>query len=286
MNDSIPGFDVNGVRCIPAGDDPDLFYYLPPAPGPELGPSGLPTLRLLVTGQTGFLQFGARWAVDSQTLESVRAGISQKFPDRPLNLIRLVPAPVSIKGVTLQITDGRVLKVVQTVLSSGYPPYTAVFSVTLDGASVARAISSIQGNSDMMAVRYDVILSLQTSVEATIKGDLQADLAALDNTAQLSDCKVDIGTAIQAGRLIVQYTNDGAPTELRQKAYDSAVEKAAIYLYQLLQSPVTPDSTLLEVSVTATGVQDTALTPLTDVATWIPSGHSGDYINVVSSGPT
>jgi hypothetical protein len=285
MNQILTGFDINGVHCIPASDDPDLFYYMPSAPGPELGPSGRPTLSLLVTGQTGILQFGARWAVESQTLESVRAAISQKFPDLPLNLIRLVPAPVSIKGVTLQITDGRTLKDVQTVSSSGYPPYAALFSVTLDAASVARAISSIQGNSGMMAVRYDLLLSLQNSVEVTIKGDLQADLAALDNSAQPSDCRVQIGTAIQAGRLVVQYSDDAAPDELRQKASDAALEKSAIVLYQLLQAPiVSPDSALLDVSASATGVQEIALSPVTDIATWIPSGHSGDYITVVGSG--
>lgn len=286
MNQALPGFGINGIRCIPASDDPNMFYYMPLAPGPELGPSGRPTLSLLVTGQTGILQFGTRWGIDSQTLESVRAAISQKFPDLQLNLIRLVPAPATVKGVTLQITDGRNLQDVQTVSSSGYSPYSAVFSVTLDAGSVARAISAIKGNAGMMAVRYDIVLSFQVSVEVTIKGDLQPDLAALDNSAQLSDCEEQIGKDIQAGRLALQYSNDAAPGELRQKAYDAALEKAAIFLYQLLQAPtVSTDSALLEVSANATGVQDIAFSPLTDVATWIPSGHSGDYITVVSSAP-
>jgi hypothetical protein len=286
MNPVLPGFDIDDVHCSRSDDDPNLFYYIPAAPGPELAPSGRPTLSLMVSGQTGILQFGVRWAVDPQTLEAVRAAISQKFPPLSINLIRLVPAPVSVIGVTLQITDGSKLQDITTVSSSDYPPYTALVNVPLDAASVARAISAINGNKSLLVVRYDVSLSVQNSVLVTIKGDLKSDLAAMDKAAELGDCQKQIDEAIQAGRLLVQHSGDSARDELRRQAYDSAVQKAAMFLFQLLRAPRGfPDSAFMEVSASAADTQSVSLAPLTDLGTWISSGQGGDFIHLVNGQP-
>lgn len=176
MTDLPDGFELRGVYFYPSKDDPHTFCYLPGDPAPERSPSGQPMVTFLVTDQAGMLQLGTRWEVESTLLESLRNEIADGFPDLDPALIRFSPAPLSVESVTLMLSsDGREEEL-QTVQSSGFPPYSAIFNVTLTPEQKAQVASALNGRTGLLKVIYRASLAVPVSAEESNTADARTDV--------------------------------------------------------------------------------------------------------------
>jgi hypothetical protein len=187
MTELPDGFELRGVYFYRSRDDRQTFHYFPGDPSPERGPSGEPIVTFLVTDQSAMLQLGTRWAVDSSLLESLRKQIADRFPDLNPALIRFTPAPLSVKDVALiLISDDGQEEELQTVKSSGFPPYSAIFNVTLTAEQKARVASALNGRAGLLKVTYRSSLAVEVTDESTSTSDSSTDVseAARERSSQ------------------------------------------------------------------------------------------------------
>ena len=114
---------AHGVDCHRTAGDRWAYTSLAPWPQAAGG------LRVLVAGQSAFAQVGARLEV----LEQVRALIAARSDGRPITLTSGLTA---VTAVELVVTAGEA-HTVATSQGSGYPPWTAAFSLQPTGADLA-----------------------------------------------------------------------------------------------------------------------------------------------------
>lgn len=177
MSELPDGFELRGVYFYPSKDNRETFFYLPGNPAPERDPSGQPMLTFLVTDQSALLQLSTRWEVEGSLLESLRTQVADRFPDLEPPLIRFTPAPLTIEGVTLTlISDDGHEEELQTVKSSGFPPYSAIFNVTLTPEQKARVASALNGRTGLLKVIYRSSLAVPVSAETTSTADYSTDV--------------------------------------------------------------------------------------------------------------
>ncbi|HTG17089.1 MAG TPA: hypothetical protein VK747_17700, partial [Blastocatellia bacterium] len=228
------GLDYRGAHFYRSRDDVQTFYYIAGEPTPDKDASGKPALNFFVTDQTALLQFSARWEVPVDVFEALRQPLHEQFPDSEPASIRFSPAPLSMGGVTLTLTDKSQEENLQTVMSANFPPYSALFNVTLTPEQKARVASALNGRTGVLKVSYRFSLSTEVSVETSITGDVSEDVAELGPSASRTDCQARIDAAIADGRLqLVRTGSDDAPAELREKADGLAKEKAIDMLQRM-----------------------------------------------------
>ena len=67
----------------------------------------------------------------------------------------LKPAPIGVIKASLLLSSNAVqAQDISTSTSSLYPPYSAIFSATLDAAAGANAIAAINGRTDVLFIEY------------------------------------------------------------------------------------------------------------------------------------
>jgi hypothetical protein len=268
------GFDYRGAHYYRGRDNKETFYYLAGEPTPDRDPSGNPALTFLVTDQGALLQLSTRWEVPADVLEGLREPLHEQFPDAEPSLIRFSPAPISMAGVSLTLTDRDKEENLQTVTSSNFPPYSSLFNVTLTADQKARVGSALNGRTGVLQVTYRFSLATTVSVETSISGDISADVAELGSDASRNDCDDQIETALAEGRLQLTRTGaDDAPAELSEKADHQAKEKAIEILHRMTsQMDLSPDTARLKASAVATMPVEIPLSRSTDVGSWFSGG--------------
>ncbi|MGG6264659.1 hypothetical protein ACQ4M3_15055 [Leptolyngbya sp. AN03gr2] len=136
--------------------DPTRFYYIPGTPKSQETPQGHPAASMIVLDQVAMLQLSSEWSVRSEELEELESAITEQFE---LETVSLQPAPLSIESVTLSLrTNKGDYEVLSESESSGYPPYTAVFSVQLEGDQKAQAIAAFNGRKEQLIITYKAVL--------------------------------------------------------------------------------------------------------------------------------
>jgi hypothetical protein len=278
------GLDYRGAHFYRGPDDLKTFYYIAGEPTPDKDASGKPALNFFVTDQTAMLQFSTRWELPVDVFEALRKPLHEQFPDSEPASIRFSPAPLSIEGVTLTLTDKGQEENLQTVTSANFPPYSALFNVTLTPEQKARVASALNGRTGVLEVSYRFSLSTEVSVETSITGDVSDDIADLRPSATRTDCQARIEAALAEGRLqLVRTGSDDAPAELREKADGMAKEKAVDMLQRITaQAELNPDAANLKVTALATIPTSIPLTRSTDVGSWY-SHSNGAKVTVVPS---
>jgi hypothetical protein len=277
------GIDFKGIYCYQNKNEPSTFFYLPREPKPEPDPQGKPTLTLWVSEQGAMLQCAAQWGADAELLVELRDYLAQKFQLDPV-LIRLSPAPVSVKGVTLSMGDGAgKFRALKTASSSGYSPYTTVFNVQLTAEEKTQAVAALNGRQRFLSIGYQMALAVEILAETAIAGDVREDIAVLGKEATLEACLAQIETAIAAGRLSLTHSGTAEPSDaIWQKAERLVKEKAATILQRFVQGAIAnPAQSTIEASVS---LADTAMLPIersTDVSSWFPKGKGTDHIRVL-----
>jgi hypothetical protein len=284
MNAVPSGVDYGGAHFYRDRDDLQTFYYIAGEPKPDTDASGKPALNFFVTDNTALLQFSTRWEVPVDVFEASRKPLHEQFPDSEPASMRFSPAPLLIKAVTLALTDKAQEEDLQTVTSANFPPYSALFNVTLTPEQKSRVASALNGRTGVLKVSYVFSLSTNVSVETSITGDVSKDIAELGSSPARSDCQARIDTAIAEDRLrVVRKGAEGAPPELIKKVDGMAKEKAIDILQRMAkQAELNPDVANLKATATATMPTTIPLSRSTDVGSWYAAG-SGAKVTVAPS---
>lgn len=148
--------NYEGIDYYVDCSDSSRFYYIPSTPTSQATSQGHPAISLMVLDQFTMLQLSSEWSVSSDQLEQLETAIAKQFN---LDTVFLQPAPLTVESVTLSLRthkgDFEALKVVQ---SSGYPPFTALFSMQLDNEQKAQAIAAFNGRKEQLIVTYKATL--------------------------------------------------------------------------------------------------------------------------------
>jgi hypothetical protein len=148
-------FDIAGTHFYSQDRRPDTLFYLPGAPIPELDAQSRPTLSLLRMPQYSVLQLGAQFTLTAADQSAALAQIAAHYPASAS--ARLQPAPITVQKAAVLLADSSgKLAELKSSSSSGYPPYTAIFSITLAPDQAAQAIAAVNGRSGLLFVDYTI----------------------------------------------------------------------------------------------------------------------------------
>ena len=170
------GFYFRDIYCYPDLEEQFGFYFLPDFPTPELDLKGQPILMLWQSEKNSRLQFGVQWRAAEETLEKLPMEIIKRYPERKLSapLIKLMPVQAQIDSVRLSIGDGRGhFTDLQTVQSSGFYPYNALFNILLTSQQGSQVKEALNGHPDYLKVTYRG--SYYSIRQGTVQIDVSAD---------------------------------------------------------------------------------------------------------------
>ncbi|HLJ27860.1 MAG TPA: hypothetical protein VKY85_14205 [Candidatus Angelobacter sp.] len=267
-------------------DDPDTFFYVPGQPSPELTPAGVPAASLIATGSGGFFSLGTHWAVNQAQLQDLQEYLRKQFPDLP-SAPRLSPEALTIDDVklVLQMPDDST-EVLATSTSAGYPPFTALFNVSLDAVHFAQASSALSGREKVLKVLYEISGQSTVSCTVTISGDVRPDLQELDPGADSDACRSQVDSAITGGRLQLTVSGDQVSTGLRDKTIDKAKDQAAEVLQRMLTgADADLDAAHLMASATLSETNPVKLSREADVGKWFSDGRTVKLFVAASPAP-
>lgn len=137
---------------------PGEWVYLPRGAGPQRQPDGAPSLTLVVAPGGGTVSLGAVLGASESQLVALRTAVATRDA-LPAAAVRLVPAPLRVVTVELELADaGGARAVLARSSSSGFPPYSAVLSAQLDAVQATQVAAAVQGAADTLLVRYRCVL--------------------------------------------------------------------------------------------------------------------------------
>jgi hypothetical protein len=155
MDASIAPFDIEGMHLSPSANGATIFY-VPAAPTPELDPNGRPTLGVFKMPQATTLQLGAHFSLSAAELAALMDKVGARYPS--LHAATLQPAPIQVRKAAVVIADSSGVQTeLGTSSTSAFPPYAAVFSLTLTPAQAAQAISAVGGRRGVLFVDYTIL---------------------------------------------------------------------------------------------------------------------------------
>jgi len=145
------------------------WRFVSVAPWPQTTPSGDPLISIIEAGAFALAQLSAQLDPPASELEALRAQLGRDGD----NL-----TPVTLESAVSAVTDIRIIaepdgeeRVLATSHGSGFPPYTAVFSLQLIGADRDLVKSALSGTERQIEIRYTVDIDGTTTL-------VSADLAA------------------------------------------------------------------------------------------------------------
>ncbi len=146
---------LGALRWRRSEQDPETFFYVPNAPGPVLDPTGKPSVALMLAGEDkAYLSLSVQWDPPAAVLEDLRTKLADLNKDVQPALIRISSPPLQVGEVTLGTKTADGFHELRTVPSSGYPPWTATFSVELDPDATQAAKAALGGKHHKLVVRF------------------------------------------------------------------------------------------------------------------------------------
>lgn len=276
-------FILRNINLCRSKEDVFTFFYISGEPIPETGPDGKPTLQLIAWDKGGILQLGSKWSIEPSLLSLLKKDLSEKFPELQIELIRLSPAQISVSEATLYLEDesGK-LDELQSVKTSGFPPFTALFNVQLSSENKAKVISSLNGRKNILKVNYKGSLPVEREARVSIKGDISREISALDKSISLEEALVVVELAILNGRLNVErFEDEGISQDLKDNIFLQAKEKAASAILAMVSGNSELFSqTMLESAVSRTETVQISLESSADISSWFPDRTGADHIIV------
>ena len=147
-------FEIDGVALVAEAGPPLVLRYLPASPIPERTPAGTPTLSMMKMPQTAILQLGAQFALE----DGAEAGLMNRVAalNPALAGARLQPAAIQVTSAAVKLADdnGELRPLGAPAVTSGFPPYSAIFNFTLNPDQAAQAMSAIGGRKGVLTVEY------------------------------------------------------------------------------------------------------------------------------------
>jgi hypothetical protein len=156
-NDPAPTVELEGGVFTPVADRLHTWSYRPTevSVAENVGGAGR-QFGLIEAGSFAMLSLTVQLAMPSHALETARKKLAE-HDKRTLAEINLVPAQLDVGPVTLLLGDGAAtFNPLATTNSAGSPPFSAVFSLTLDSRQLANVKKAIQGWHGRLAARYEV----------------------------------------------------------------------------------------------------------------------------------
>jgi hypothetical protein len=264
-------------------NDQHVFFYVPGDPGPELT-GGSPAASIVATGTGGFLQLGVHWDVSQAQLNQMQDYLRHQLPELDA-APELRPESLAVDAVNLalQMPDGTT-NLLGTANSSGFPPFTALFNLSLDAARFAQAGSALRGREKVLTVSYQISGRSTLSCTATISGDVRQDVEELDPAADIDACLAQIESALNAGRLKMEISGDKVSDDLRARTTSSAKDRAAGVLQRMLAGSNTDlDIAHLLASATLNEICPLKLVREADVGRWFSAAKAATILVAGSS---
>ncbi|MEU4426903.1 hypothetical protein AB0F81_40300 [Actinoplanes sp. NPDC024001] len=206
---------------------PRSYYFLPRRADVQRDDDGRPMVTLLVAGPGGFLTLTGMWRPGADALDGLRKEIAEREQIDDAATITLAFAPVRSVSCELVLDDGTVLARSRT---SGSPPYSALFSVSLTAAQLVSAAAGLGGRPGFLAVRYraEVLTPIMAGARFTGAGaELISWLRAAATTGP-AGLRAAIEQAITDGLARVELSVPGDPSsELVTELYDRVLSRAA-----------------------------------------------------------
>jgi len=293
MNIHAPnGFTFQGLYCYPNPQQDLSYYYLPNNLQPQRDAAGKPVLMLVTVGSGAYLQLSIRWDTPEATLEALRLEIARREQLENSDLLRLAFAPVTVQDVLFLLGDGSGnFTTLQHAHSSGFPPYSTLFNLSLNAAQSAQVAAALNGRDGFAQILYEASLQGFVVATATLTGDATKAIALLKQSLdQELDRKQEqlpkkqpieyIRESILSGGLQLNLNNDdNATKDLLERTQARVLSQAADLLLHFLDDQTRiPDITRLDVSATLTESVAIALPLNTDIATWFQSGTGAGQI--------
>ncbi|MBD2020598.1 hypothetical protein H6F43_10395 [Leptolyngbya sp. FACHB-36] len=278
-------FSYQGIVYYASDADPATVYFIPAAPVSQRNANGSLAISLFVLDQMAMLQLSSQWEVPTNQLEALKTAVLQQFPALKLESLQLLPAPVEVERVELSLSNAAGKpECLGTTKSSGYPPFSAIFSVQLSNEQKAQAVSAFNGRKDLLTVTYYAALPKQAIAEVAISGNVTPLLKRLPKDASVQDCLEQLEAAIAQNQLVLTRSQSpNASESLRQKAEQLAKERAAKLLQQLAQGSTVQNQSEFCATAAVTDSVPMSLTRSADINSWFLNGNGLDYLQLFSA---
>jgi len=187
---------------------------------------------------------------------------------------------LTVEAVKLALTmpDGS-STVLATAGSSGYLPFAAVFNVMLDGSRYTQTRLAITGQQKVLKVSYEIAGQSHLLCTATVSGDVRKDLAQLDAVADISACRAQIESALDAGRIQLTISGDDVSEDLRAKTINLAKDQAAKVLQRMLAgSDADLDAADLSATASLSEERPLKLVREADVGAWFTGSKTASFL--------
>ncbi|MFQ4138236.1 hypothetical protein PGN35_018150 [Nodosilinea sp. PGN35] len=281
---NLPPSLSSALYCFRSPQDANQFYYLPGDPVPQRDSRGNPAVSLMATSDFAMLQVSSQWRVTDSQLAALKADL-QSQTAIAADALRLESAPVQIEAVELRLTTSTgEPEVLATSKSSGYAPFSAVFSVTLNAEQKAQAIAALGGRQDLLLVSYLASVDLPLAGQVEIEGEVATDLRELGPQPTAAAVRERVENAIARGRLTLTETfPDHTPADLKQRTLDQAKDRAIELLLQMAETPKTSRELHLYTKAYLEETTAVALERTADISTWFPSGKGLEHLQLIGS---
>ncbi|GAA5209504.1 hypothetical protein [Microbacterium kyungheense] len=154
---------AHGVECVSVGGA--RWRYVSLAPWPQLGPDGTPLVSLLRAGSIAMVQLGVQLDPPGDVLERARAAVEAAVAAS----IVLESGVDGVERIDVVLEPGAGERIAATSAGSGYPPYTAVFSLRPEGDDLDAFAAAVGGASGRVEIRYRV---RRDGADAPVSADL------------------------------------------------------------------------------------------------------------------
>lgn len=124
------------------------------APWPQLTPAGDPMISLLDAGSFALAQLSVQLDPPASELEALRELLGQEGESTAP--VILEPAVTAVTGIRIILDPDGQARTVATTQGSGFPPYTAVFSLQPAGDDLDRLKAAVAGTRRQVDVAYAV----------------------------------------------------------------------------------------------------------------------------------
>jgi hypothetical protein len=159
---------AHGVDCRRSPVTSATWQYLSLAPWPQLPQAGTPMASILEAGDLGMVQLSSQLDPPGFELEALRSLI-QRQPTAA-EPVRLQSAVGKVTQVTIIADPAGEARELAQATGSGYPPHTAVFSLSLRGDDLDRFRRAMAGERGLVELCYRAVVDDVTT-------DITADIA-------------------------------------------------------------------------------------------------------------
>jgi hypothetical protein len=270
MNEFSNGFEFRGLWCFPPPPGSNVYTYVPLVADLDRHPDGAPAFSLIQTGSRGFLMLTAVWRATPAAIEDLRREIVARAGLPDPQAITLTMSPVQVARCDLLLGDGvGTFQTLATSTTSGTPPYSALFNVSLTEQQFPQVAAAVNGRAGFLAVEYDA--SLPTEVRASARltplssrfVQWLRDAGGTDQSAFRSALE----EAIQDGLAAVTVSLPEQPSsQLVGTLYEQLMDRAVAVLPRLIGSWEGDGIGVLEVAIELAQNASQPLRPTVDVA--------------------